>query len=56
MQLEIKNCQNCKQNFTIESDDFAFYDKMKARFPDYKFNVTVKDWSSLLELLVSGPE
>ena len=25
---EIKNCQNCKKDFTIEPDDFGFYEKM----------------------------
>jgi hypothetical protein len=28
MNPETKNCQNCKQEFTIEPDDFAFYDKI----------------------------
>jgi len=29
------NCQNCKQNFVIESDDFAFYEKMKVPPPTF---------------------
>ena len=28
MQNEIRNCQNCRNEFTIEPDDFAFYEKM----------------------------
>lgn len=35
MENEVKNCQNCKQNFTIESDDFAFYDKIKVPPPTF---------------------
>jgi len=31
MQPETKNCQNCKQGFTIEPEDFAFYEKMQYR-------------------------
>ncbi len=31
--METKNCQNCKQNFTIEPDDFSFYEKMKVPAP-----------------------
>jgi len=27
-------CQNCKQDFTIEPDDFAFYEKMKVLPPN----------------------
>jgi hypothetical protein len=33
MQQETKNCQNCKKDFTIEPDDFAFYDKIKVPAP-----------------------
>lgn len=28
-----KNCQNCKQSFTIEPDDFGFYEKMRVPPP-----------------------
>ncbi|MCM2338993.1 MAG: hypothetical protein NDI62_00870 [Burkholderiales bacterium] len=28
MNSEIKNCQNCKKDFTIESEDFKFYEKI----------------------------
>ena len=33
-QSENKNCQNCKQDFTIEPDDFSFYEKMKVPVPN----------------------
>jgi hypothetical protein len=32
---ETKNCQNCKNPFTIELDDFAFYEKMKVPPPTF---------------------
>ena len=35
MNPEIRNCQNCKNSFTIEPDDFAFYDKMKVPPPTF---------------------
>ena len=34
MNSETKICQNCKNNFTIESDDFSFYEKMKVPAPN----------------------
>ena len=33
MKNEIKNCQNCKNDFTIESEDFNFYEKVKVPPP-----------------------
>lgn len=33
MQSETKNCQNCKKDFTIEPEDFNFYEKMKVPVP-----------------------
>ncbi len=33
MNPESKNCQNCKSEFTIEVDDFSFYEKMKVPAP-----------------------
>ena len=30
MNSETRNCQNCKQNFTIEPDDFSFYEKISS--------------------------
>ena len=35
MNLESKQCQNCKKNFTIESDDFAFYEKIQVPAPTF---------------------
>ncbi len=35
MNREIKQCQNCKQSFTIEPDDFAFYEKLKVPAPTF---------------------
>jgi len=35
MQSETKNCQNCKQDFTIDSSDFNFYDKIKVPPPTF---------------------
>jgi hypothetical protein len=32
---EIKNCQNCKKDFTIEPDDFMFYEKIKVPAPTF---------------------
>jgi len=32
-QQETKQCQNCKQEFVIEPDDFAFYEKIKVPPP-----------------------
>ncbi|MES2930510.1 MAG: hypothetical protein V4665_01875 [Patescibacteria group bacterium] len=33
MNSEAKNCQNCKKNFTIEPEDFSFYEKIKVPPP-----------------------
>lgn len=35
MNSETRNCQNCKQNFTIESEDFGFYEKIKVPPPTW---------------------
>ena len=32
---ENRNCQNCKNDFTIEPDDFSFYDKIKVPPPTF---------------------
>lgn len=32
---EIKACQNCKQDFIIESEDFKFYEKIKVPAPTF---------------------
>src|SRR3989338_9446388 len=33
--METRNCQNCKQNFTIETEDFNFYEKIKVPPPTW---------------------
>lgn len=33
MKTEIKNCQNCQKDFTIEIEDFTFYEKLKVPSP-----------------------
>ncbi|HAE36835.1 MAG: hypothetical protein UR85_C0003G0009 [Candidatus Nomurabacteria bacterium GW2011_GWF2_35_66] len=35
MQSENRNCQNCKKDFTIEADDFLFYEKVKVPPPTF---------------------
>ena len=35
MRTETKQCQNCKQDFVIEPDDFAFYEKVKVSPPTW---------------------
>ncbi len=35
MQQEAHQCQNCQNNFSIEPDDFAFYEKMKVPAPTF---------------------
>ena len=35
MQSETKVCQNCKNDFIIEPDDFAFYEKIKVPTPTW---------------------
>jgi hypothetical protein len=35
MESETKTCQNCKQDFTIEPDDFGFYEKIKVPTPTW---------------------
>ncbi len=35
MESEIRNCQNCKQQFTIESEDFNFYKKISVPPPTF---------------------
>ena len=35
MNQETKQCQNCKSDFLIEADDFAFYQKMKVPAPTF---------------------
>jgi hypothetical protein len=33
--METRTCQNCKNNFNIEPDDFSFYEKMKVPAPTF---------------------
>jgi len=35
MKAQTKSCQNCKKDFTIESDDFNFYEKMQVPAPSW---------------------
>ena len=35
MNQETKNCQNCKKDFTIEPEDFNFYEKIKVPPPTF---------------------
>lgn len=35
MKTENKTCQNCKKDFTIEPEDFVFYEKMKVPPPTW---------------------
>ncbi len=35
MQTETRNCQNCKKDFVIESEDFNFYEKIKVPPPTF---------------------
>jgi len=35
MNQEIKQCQNCKQEFIIEPEDFSFYEKIKVSTPTF---------------------
>ena len=35
MNSETKTCQNCKQNFVIEPEDFVFYEKIKVPPPTW---------------------
>src|ERR1035437_5822624 len=33
--METRNCQNCKQKFVIDQEDFNFYEKMKVPAPTF---------------------
>src|SRR3989344_1269064 len=35
MNKEIRNCQNCHRDFTIEPEDFQFYEKIKVPAPTF---------------------
>lgn len=38
MKTETRNCQNCKQDFVIEADDFGFYEKINVPAPTFCSN------------------
>jgi hypothetical protein len=38
MEAQKKTCQNCKNDFIIEPDDFSFYEKMKVPAPTFCSN------------------
>ena len=42
MNPETKTCQNCKNQFTIEPDDFVFYEKIKVPPPTFCFDCRVQ--------------
>ncbi len=35
MENETRNCQNCKKDFVIDSEDFNFYEKIKVPLPTF---------------------
>ena len=35
MESETRICQNCKKDFTIEPEDFSFYEKIKVPPPTF---------------------
>jgi hypothetical protein len=34
MESQTKICQNCRKDFTIESDDFGFYEEINKKYYD----------------------
>ena len=42
MNPETRICQNCKENFIIEPDDFSFYEKIKVPPPTFCFDCRLK--------------
>ena len=38
MNREQRICQSCKKEFTIEPEDFLFYEKIKVPAPTFCFN------------------
>jgi hypothetical protein len=51
MESETKNCEKCNQDFTIEADDFEFYEKMDLPAPEM---CPVCRWKNLLAFWVFG--
>ncbi|MDD2840452.1 MAG: hypothetical protein PHY80_05035 [Rickettsiales bacterium] len=35
MEVQVKSCQNCKKDFTIETEDFNFYEKIQVPPPTF---------------------
>ncbi len=35
MKSEIRNCKNCQKDFTIEEEDFNFYERIKVPAPSW---------------------
>ena len=48
---EAKTCQNCKQEFVIEPDDFAYYERLELPLPD---KCVYCRWKYLLAFWVFG--
>src|SRR3989344_1432586 len=42
MAMETRSCQNCKKDFTVEPDDFEFYEKIKVPPPTFCFDCRLK--------------
>lgn len=42
MQPQTKQCQNCKNDFVIETDDFSFYEKIKVPPPTFCIECRMK--------------
>lgn len=51
MTSQTKICQNCKQNFTIDPEDFQFYERMKVPpptfCPDCRFQRRLLFWNAI---------
>ncbi len=53
MEKETKNCQNCKKDFVIDAEDFAFYEKIKVPPPTwcphcrFQRRLSFLNWTSL---------
>ena len=47
---EIKNCQNCKKDFTVEPEDFNFYEKMQVPPPTFCFDCRTQRKAAYLNL------
>lgn len=52
-QSENKICQNCKNDFVIEPDDFSFYEKIKVPPPTFCPDCRFKNRQKLLQRIIS---